>query len=133
LRPLLVSCASVSWILLAACQSYESGARESFSKEFTCPGERVTVKERPELKPSQVMYGGANARQPPKEIATDPGRLKIWQAEQDKTTASVDSSCEMWEASGCDHAKLLCCRRPSKHANRVSCSSYDYPPGMAKK
>jgi hypothetical protein len=129
-RKLLASLAVLLILLATACQGYESGAREQFSKQFTCPEDRVEVRQSA-LTVASVK--GKKRAEPPPEIKADPGRLKLWQAEQDKTASFSSVFCsELWEARGCDHQTLYCCYRPSKHANRVNCSSEDYPPGAAK-
>jgi hypothetical protein len=129
-RKLVASLVVLLVLLATACQGYESGARERFSKQFTCPEDRV------EVRPSALTVAAVKARkraEPPPEIKADPGRLKLWQEEQDKTASFSSAFCtELWEARGCDHHTLYCCYRPSKHANQVSCSSEDYPAGAPK-
>ncbi len=129
-RKLVGSLSLVLSVTSAACQSYEAGARENFSKTFTCPEERIEVRPRPDISPVDIRY--PTRPQPPAEIKADPGRLKIWQAEQDQRLASAGAHCEVWEGKGCDHQTLFCCHRPAKNQNRVSCSTEKYPPGVSK-
>ena len=129
-RKLLAALAVLLAMLAVACQGYEGGAREQFATQFTCPGDRVEVRPRPDLKPQDVQY--PNRPPPPPEIKADPERLKIWQAGEDKTLANAGTFCELWEGRGCGHQTLFCCHRPQKHANRVSCSSRDYPSGVTR-
>ena len=115
--------------VFVACQGYESGAKESFSQSHTCPVDRVQVVARPDLKQSMLRPKS----EPPPDVKKDPGRLKMWQDKEDESTAKSDGFCEMWEAKGCDKHEMLCCFRPGKHANRVSCTGNDkIPAGMAK-
>lgn len=117
--------------VLVACQSYESGAKESFSKAHTCPIDRIQVMARPELKASMLQPKS----EPPPEIKADAARRKMWEEKEAETAAKNDGYCEMWEAKGCDKHELLCCYRPGKKADRVSCSSRGpdkLPAGMTK-
>lgn len=115
-------------LVLVACQSFESGAKESFSNTHTCPLERIQVMARPDLKRSMLRQ----KPEPPADIKADPGRLKMWQDKQAESEAKSDGYCEIWEAKGCDKHQALCCSRPAKHQNRVSCSGDDIPTSMRK-
>lgn len=122
---------AVTGLVVAACQSYESGAKESFSKSHTCPLDRIQVMARPELKPSMLQPKS----EPPPEIKADAARRKMWEDKEAETTAKSDGYCEMWEAKGCDKHELLCCYRPGKKADRVNCSARagdKLPAGMTK-
>ncbi len=113
-------------LCVTSCKSYEAGAKESFSEHHTCPLDRVEVRRRSDLKLS-AFQGGMEA---PADIKSDPGRLKMWEEKQEKSRESTDAACEMWEAKGCGFREFECCRRPAKHANRVSCFSHKPLPGM---
>ncbi|MBS2020425.1 MAG: hypothetical protein JST00_46640 [Deltaproteobacteria bacterium] len=114
--------------LVVACQSFESGAKESFGKSNTCPDDRVQVLERPDLKLSMLR----SKPEPPADIKSDPDRLKMWRDKQAESDARGDKSCEIWEAKGCGKHEMLCCFRPGKHMNRISCSGSAAPPGTTK-
>jgi hypothetical protein len=115
-----------------ACQSFDDGAKTTFSKSFTCPAERIEARARPDLRPSEWLKG----RKPSSEIASDPDRLGMWQKEQDQRLAYEDGHYWMYEARGCGHEVLYECYRPRKSVNtlvsQVSCSEREYLADMAK-
>ncbi len=112
-----------------ACQSLSDGAKETFSKSFTCPIDRVEVRARPELHPSDWF----KPRKPPTDIAADPERLKMWQAEQDKLRTVWDPYHSIYEARGCGHQSLFECGKAGRGSSRSwSCSERTYPPGVAQ-
>lgn len=125
---LRVTIVAVVLALATACQSFEGGARESFSTGNTCPADRVEVRARGDVKYSATLP----RREPPADIKADPGRLKMWEEQEAKSTRAQDDACEMYEARGCGKQSLLCCRRPPKHVNRVSCMTRDYPAGVSR-
>jgi hypothetical protein len=113
---------------VTGCKSVTKGAKEHFSQDFTCPMDRVEVRERPDIRPSDLEPALA----PPKDIAADPQRLKMWQAQQDESRAYANSSDTMLEARGCDHQTLYACHRHNKDSTYVMCSRKPYPPATAK-
>ncbi len=115
-------------ITVTGCKGVATGAKEHFSKDFSCPEDRVEVRERPDLHPSD----GKTPETPSKEIAADPARLKMWQAAQDSARASTDSNDTIIEARGCGHEKLQACHRHNKDANYIMCFGMEYPPGATK-
>jgi hypothetical protein len=113
---------------LVGCQSKEAGAREKFSKEFTCPAERVEVRERSDLKPSMLRAQVP----PPPDVAADPARLAMWKAEEETNNENADQMCDMLEARGCNQQSLVCCRRHTKRINEVSCMTHQYANGVSR-
>jgi len=113
---------------LLSCKSMETGARESFSKAHTCPEERVEVRRRADVTRGQLR----KRPKPSAEIQADPGRLKMWEAEQERINKNIDGMCDIYEARGCGYQELLCCTRPPKHMDRVSCGTEDYADGVSK-
>lgn len=105
-------------IALVACQSYESGSKEAFSKSHTCPLDRIQAIARPDLKNSMLTAKS----EPSPEIKADPGRLKMWEEKEAKTAAQMDDICEIWEAKGCDKHEMQCCSRPGRKQHKVTCS-----------
>ena len=125
--------ASLAIVLLATasligCKSKETGAREAFSKELTCPEDSVEVRERPDVKLSMLR----GTTKPPADVAADPGRLAMWNAEQEKSQKNADGLCEMFEARGCNQQTLMCCSRPAKHADRITCIKHAYANGISR-
>lgn len=128
MRMRLLPAVLVAVLGLAACKSKEVGARESFSNDFTCPLDRVEVRARPDVKRSDLD----KAEQPPPDIKSDPGRLKLWQAKKDEDRKRSDEGCEMFEARGCGKQTLLCCSRPARRQDRVMCFNHDYANGVTR-
>ncbi len=82
-------------IFVLACASLESNARSEFARQNSCPDDRVTV-------------GHAPPRQPPADVAADPGRLAMWNDNEAKRAEHY------YVASGCGHESLyLCEHRPN--------------------
>jgi len=104
----------------------ESGAKNDFSKSNSCPLDRVEVRARTDIKPSDVMYKAP----PPKDVAADPARLAMWQKQQNDNAQHDDSGYSMMEAKGCDKTSLLRCHRMK--SGDVMCMSAKYPDGVAK-
>ena len=116
-------------LCLLACQPLSEGAKTDFSKSFTCPMERVEVRARPELHPSDWF----KPRTPTSEIASDPGRLKMWQDEQESLRANGDKYHSIYEARGCGHQALYECGRSSKGSSQSwICHQQPYPPGVSQ-
>jgi hypothetical protein len=102
-----------------ACHSLADGAKSDFSTTYTCPANRVEVRPRPDLHPSDFKPK-ARPKTPPSEIAADPERLRMWQAEQDRSRNYDDTYHSIYEASGCGHRALYECG----HASRGSSTSW---------
>ena len=114
---------------LVACQSLSDGAKSDFSGSFTCPLDRVEVRARPELHPSDWF----EPRKPPSEVAADAGRLRLWQDEQDKQRAVIDRYHSIYEVRGCGHQSLYECGRSSRGSSRSwICRERPYIPGAAR-
>jgi hypothetical protein len=112
----------VAAVIQIACHSLADGAKSYFSTEFTCPMDRVEVRPRPDLHPSDW----SKPRRPPSEIASDPGRLKMWQDEQDKLRRYADSD-PMFEVQGCGHHVLYDCGWATRGAGAL-CRAHTNPP-----
>jgi hypothetical protein len=113
---------------LVGCQSKEAGAREKFAEEFTCPADRVEVRERSDLKPSMLRAQVP----PPPDVAADSARLAIWKAEEEKNNKNADQGCDLFEARGCNQQSLVCCSRHAKRMNEASCMTRPYANGVAR-
>lgn len=123
-RLIVVVCLS-----LPACKSTEKGAKEEFSKAFTCPTDRVEVHARKDLRWSALTRGPPR---PPEELAGDPGRLALWMETEEKSRARADET-DVFEGSGCEHKVLLGCSHPPAPEggtlmNRVTCVTIEAPP-----
>ena len=112
--------------LLAGCTSLEVGAQEAFTREFSCPGDRVAVVPRPEVDVFTKMSGSAPA-QPPPDVAADRGRLAVWNEDRAKSEAFYRARFKAYEVSGCGKSALYACSHPNgsrggENLNAVACS-----------
>jgi hypothetical protein len=98
------------------------GSKDEFSKQFTCPINRIDSKERPDLHWSDLE----TASKPPKDIAADPDRLRMWQEKNAQSKAYEDSNYTILELTGCGKHLLYGCRR-IKSGNRFSCWEKPFP------
>jgi hypothetical protein len=117
-------------VVLAGCRGPVTldDVRKEFSKDNTCPVERVEARERSELKPSQLDWNPA----PPAEIAADAGRLAMWKAERDKQNANTDGRDRVFEARGCGHQTLYACHRMNTRSGSIMCHARKYPEGVTR-
>jgi hypothetical protein len=114
---------------LFACTSLEDGAKQTFSKQFTCPPDRVESRARPDLKPSAFK----KAKTPPPDVAADPGRLKMWNDQQEKALTASDGMDWIAEARGCGQQAFYSCTRPAKKQNQMMCFHETWvPPTISK-
>ena len=125
--------ACVCGVLIAlgqlGCQSLSDGAKNDFSRSFTCPMDRVEVRARPELHPSDWF----KAKTPPSEVASDPARLRMWQDAQERLRTSGDKYHSIYEARGCGHQTLYECGRTTRgSSNGVICRQQPYPSGVSQ-
>jgi len=127
-RQVGIALLGLSAVAPSACKNKEEGAREAFAAQFTCPENRIEVRPRPDVKLSDTLP----TSEPPAAVKADPDRLKMWRDKQTQGRRGVDESCEMFEARGCGEQTLLCCSRPPKHLDRVSCSKSDYTDGIER-
>jgi hypothetical protein len=132
-RKLLVGCATFLLIATPSCKKLSTGAREQFAKEFSCPEERVQVKERPDVQAYDLIWGPKTPQTPPEEVRNDPGRLAKWKADHDgadaKARESWNASENVFEANGCDHSAFLTCHHPGgskgTRMDEVSCRVHE--------
>ena len=97
----------LSLSLLAACQTRADGARAAFVAKHSCPEAQVTVTERPER-----QYTPLPISSPSSEVAADPARLSVWQAERRKKEDSrrhAQSLTTVYEVAGCGELAWLRC------------------------
>src|SRR3954453_7786758 len=104
---------ALALLFVCGCQSVTDGAKGEFSREYVCPPDRIEARARPELKPSQ--FSGPSA--PPKDVAADPDRLDLWQAERAKLAANIDAWGQIVEARGCDVHVFYSCGHPTRSSD----------------
>jgi hypothetical protein len=119
LRPAVVFVGLLSALgVLTACTRLETGAREHFSREFSCPENRIEAKTRADLRPSTMNpFLIPSVPEPPAEVKADPARLEVWRqnkvAQRSSSANFVDGRFTVIEVSGCDHQILYCCSHPN--------------------
>jgi hypothetical protein len=129
--PLILTCGLLGPL---GCKSQRAGARDTFVERYSCPPDRVVVKERSDLSAAELNLRvfSVDARQvesePPKEVRDDPERLALWRAARDQREHALRRSYDNWtvfQVSGCDHEELLLCHHPGgpkgTDLGRVSC------------
>jgi hypothetical protein len=116
--------AILSGLALGGCESVLDGSKDEFSKEFTCPLDRIEARPRPDLRPSSL--NGDRATDPPKDIAADPDRRRMWQTDHETMMAREDARDDVFELRGCGRHVLYACHR-FKGGNRFMCRSMGRP------
>jgi len=105
------------------CQSLATGAKEAFAKKYSCPADRVVVRKRGDVRPSQIYLDNDwTPGTPPEEVASDPGRLSVWRRERAKSRQQrIDSydhrfnhSITVFEVGGCGHTAFMGCYHPQR-------------------
>lgn len=124
----LSSAIALASLLVASGCSKSSGAREKFSQEFTCPEDRVEVRERKDLTPSKLRVHVP----PPPEVASDPARLAQYEEKEAENDKNADTFGDIYEARGCNKQSLYACRIRSNRTFGVSCTSQPYANGVSR-
>jgi hypothetical protein len=92
-------------MLYKSCTALPNGTRDEFSEKFSCPNDAITSKARKDVQASEFEKPNT----PPAEIAADPARLAVWQANQPQPW-----TVEFFELTGCGHHVLWGCRLPGR-------------------
>lgn len=99
------------WIGGVMTKRLDTGAREQFSKDFSCPEDRIQVHPLADLLDPARLPGRGPAA-PPDEVARDPARLAIWQEEARERAKDRKKELEDYAAfdvRGCDHQVVWYC------------------------
>ncbi|WP_437276519.1 hypothetical protein WME90_35475 [Sorangium sp. So ce375] len=117
MRAVLSNCLLVVFVVLSStgCKRLKTGAREDFAERYSCPEERVEVRERTDVKWSTVVLGAGTQEAPPAEVKDDPARLAKWNAdrtEKDAETRKSLDNLDVFQVSGCGHDELVACAHP---------------------
>jgi hypothetical protein len=118
---------------LGACTSLEEGARDAFSRDFSCPEGRIDVHARKDLDAYDLTFGGMGSA-PPADVKKDPERLALWQRRQREQHDAWNDRIGVFEARGCGHDALYTCSHPNGSKGgvnyaRASCSKANHQPG----
>ena len=112
-------------VFATSCTGLVAGARSAFGHHFSCPDERIAVRQRDDLHDSLVTDSDRRAAlqtypvesEPSPDVAQDPGRLAKWKADQEEAAERrkhlLDGMHEnevVFEVSGCGQTELLTCR-----------------------
>jgi serine/threonine protein kinase len=100
------------------------GAKDNFSKRFACPLSRIDAHVRTDLHSYDLVSQPTST--PPKDVAADPARLAVWNANQPKP--AKDNGDDIIELSGCDHHMLWSCHRGK---SLISCGNERELPASA--
>jgi hypothetical protein len=100
-------------------------AKKAFAQSFTCPDDRVELRQRSDIKGSMF-----NTHTPPSdEVKADPARYAIWQKQQDEADRFADSGGNygvfFFDVRGCGHQVLYKC------SNKPSCGEVKYPAAVS--
>jgi hypothetical protein len=98
-------------VLGVGCIGKDTVARDIFSKQRSCPEDRIVVAplEEPVWTPK-----------PPPEIEQDPERLAIYNRTQ-SVLAEERHAGTYYVATGCGHETVFQCRRAAKNIHRPVC------------
>ncbi len=116
---------------MVGCKTLGAGATESYSLLYSCPPEQVQTIERSDLDAAAVIAQWHIAtettpKEPPKEVAEDPARRKVWEARRAEVLAELDQK-TAFEVRGCGHQELLLCahtknpKNGATYTNEVAC------------
>jgi hypothetical protein len=99
-------------------------ARKRFASTYTCPDERIELRERNDLKGSMFAY-----HEPPSaEVKNDPARYEMFRKKEAEQDANADSGGNygvfFYDVRGCGHEELYQC------SNKPSCTERKYPAGF---
>jgi len=108
---------------LASCVSLGSAARDEFARTESCPPDLVSVRRRPDVLPHVLRGFGSGADQPLPDVASDPVRLRYWQAHHADRVRQLDDKWDVYEADGCGVQLFLCCAREnSEMGSSATCT-----------
>jgi len=98
-------------LVTAAGCSEGRAARQRFGKATSCPEDRITVKERPDLPAHDPLGKHPAAAAAPPEVKRDPARYAVWQKNQAAANdfSNYDAHNDVLELTGCDHHALYVC------------------------
>lgn len=128
MRMMILVCAILAVVSGVGCKRTKTGASEHFSKQYSCPSDRVSARARDDLKGSQVSAPQNETGTAPAEVRSDPARLAVWQrSEREKTDEprKILDGLDVFEVRGCGHAEYLLCWSYNDEQNGesgVSCS-----------
>jgi hypothetical protein len=101
----------------AGCRNFEGAAVEAFSKQRSCPESGVAARVRDDLGTYDLQVP---MPQPPEDIAGEPSRLAVWQAQQQETRSRLNSRERVYEVTGCNERRFAtCANTPKKYHSCV--------------
>ncbi|HYD43394.1 MAG TPA: hypothetical protein VEB43_21355 [Anaeromyxobacter sp.] len=123
-------------VVSTACTPLDRGAREQFSRDRSCPLDRVEVRRRADLQAWDVTFVEIRRAAPPDDIARDRERLALWRKTQHEKQDGWNDDYDVYELRGCGAQVLVACNRPvepdGRFTGRVVCLDGEYPAGSRK-
>ena len=122
----VVMAAFAAGVYMIACSHGKGRAKDDFANAYTCPPDRIEMRERLDIKGSMFV----DHAPPPPEVASDPSRLAIWKKKEAERDSDADSGGNYgvyyWQVRGCGHEDLYEC------SNKPRCSKVKkYPAGIS--
>ncbi len=121
-------------LLVVACTARPTNkdeAQAQFVKAFSCPKERTTATDRPDLNAYDLNFGPSPA--PPADVAADPGRLAEWKKQEQKLREGYNNSAIV-QVRGCDHETYYSCGIGTTGMGEqvIACPTVQHPPPTSK-
>lgn len=111
-------CGLLVVLVFGACTDFVEKSKKTFSKEYSCPLDRVTSKLRVDLSSEDLTFGYRSKTEPPADIKYDPARLAMWEAKEKKDNPPRPPTNNVFEVSGCSEKAFYICR-PGTSCNKV--------------
>jgi hypothetical protein len=108
--------------LSGGCKRLPTGAREHFSRQFSCPEDRVELIERSDVKYGDLTFPKTTAA-PPDDVKSDPERLALWEKNHADEASNVReklNEMNVFQAKGCGQDVLLACAHPSSEGGEIT-------------
>lgn len=130
LRWLRLALVIVLCALMAACGSKEEAAFRAFSKENSCPRDRMTVTPIKDVTMRDLWLHANPEPTPAADVQADPTRLAVWRKSQEKNREGPLRGVKrfaLFHVEGCGHEIDYACYCPSnaKGATKGSGSRQD--------
>jgi hypothetical protein len=98
---------AVAPALVAGCAGCaHSDAMATFSASYACPQDQITARARPDQHYTAHWY----TRPPPADVAADPRRLQLWNAEEARRKTEAEDTNKALQITGCGHDIILFCK-----------------------
>jgi hypothetical protein len=93
-------------------------AKMMFAEAYSCPSNRITVEERPDLYHYVVVPGYEPPYDPPLDVQSDPERLAMYRAKRESQRVPARTvlfeTGFLYEINGCGHKVIWECSRDTR-------------------